>query len=133
MTPEARPRGAIGQSAFGSALGTTPKSLASVGPSLTTNHTDGSLHCAWGCSSVGRAQGWQSWGQGFEPPQLHQFFSRGYGAGRNPLFLPGCVGVASGLVKPIDRCLVCARYQVSIDIHRHLDGVMTELVLDVDH
>jgi hypothetical protein len=27
---------------------------------------------AWGCSSVGRAQGWQSWGQGFEPPQLHQ-------------------------------------------------------------
>src|SRR5439155_12677571 len=26
----------------------------------------------WGCSSVGRAQGWQSWGQGFEPPQLHQ-------------------------------------------------------------
>src|SRR6185369_8899772 len=27
---------------------------------------------AWGCSSVGRAQGWQSWGQGFESPQLHQ-------------------------------------------------------------
>src|SRR5262249_7103146 len=31
----------------------------------------------WGCSSVGRAQGWQSWGQGFEPPQLHQFFDAG--------------------------------------------------------
>src|SRR2546421_11868869 len=28
---------------------------------------------AWGCSSVGRAQGWQSWGQGFESPQLHHF------------------------------------------------------------
>src|SRR3990172_3563433 len=26
----------------------------------------------WGCSSAGRAQGWQSWGQGFDPPQLHQ-------------------------------------------------------------
>src|SRR3970040_3199928 len=25
----------------------------------------------WGCSSAGRAQGWQSWGQGFESPQLH--------------------------------------------------------------
>ena len=30
------------------------------------------LSLAWGCSSVGRAQGWQSWGQGFESPQLHQ-------------------------------------------------------------
>ena len=26
---------------------------------------------------------WQSWGQGFEPPQLHQFFTRGYGAIRD--------------------------------------------------
>ncbi len=25
----------------------------------------------WGCSSVGRASGWQSEGQGFKPPQLH--------------------------------------------------------------
>lgn len=25
----------------------------------------------WGCSSAGRASGWQSEGQGFEPPQLH--------------------------------------------------------------
>ena len=25
----------------------------------------------WGCSSAGRAHDWQSWGQGFEPPQLH--------------------------------------------------------------
>jgi hypothetical protein len=31
----------------------------------------------WGCSSVGRAQGWQSWGQGFESPQLHQIVSTG--------------------------------------------------------
>src|SRR5260370_20949891 len=30
---------------------------------------------AWGCSSVGRAQGWQSWGQGFESPQLHQIIT----------------------------------------------------------
>ena len=27
---------------------------------------------------------WQSWGQGFEPPQLHQFLTRGYGATRDP-------------------------------------------------
>src|SRR5213595_1044738 len=26
---------------------------------------------AWGCSSAGRASGWQPEGQGFEPPQLH--------------------------------------------------------------
>ena len=26
----------------------------------------------WGCSSVGRALDWQSRGQGFDPPQLHQ-------------------------------------------------------------
>ena len=25
----------------------------------------------WGCSSAGRASGWQPEGQGFEPPQLH--------------------------------------------------------------
>src|SRR4030095_2677520 len=31
---------------------------------------------AWGCSSVGRAQGWQSWGQGFDSPQLHQTYPR---------------------------------------------------------
>src|SRR2546425_3070815 len=30
---------------------------------------------AWGCSSVGRAQGWQSWGQGFDSPQLQHFYS----------------------------------------------------------
>jgi hypothetical protein len=30
----------------------------------------------WGCSSAGRAQGWQSWGQGFDPPQLHQEFKK---------------------------------------------------------
>src|SRR6266545_3955336 len=39
---------------------------------------------SWGCSSAGRAQGWQSWGQGFEPPQLHQKSTRGYGTIRNP-------------------------------------------------
>src|SRR5882724_613022 len=39
---------------------------------LTTFTSGSILHLSWGCSSVGRAQGWQSWGQGFEPPQLHQ-------------------------------------------------------------
>src|SRR5512145_1331734 len=40
---------------------------------------------AWGCSSVGRAQGWQSWGQGFDSPQLHQSSRRGHGAIRDPV------------------------------------------------
>src|SRR5215470_3203797 len=31
---------------------------------------------AWGCSSVGRAQGWQSWGQGFDSPQLHHLIQK---------------------------------------------------------
>src|SRR3989441_1871586 len=33
------------------------------------------LSLAWGCSSVVRAQGWQSWGQGFESTQLQHFVS----------------------------------------------------------
>ena len=28
----------------------------------------------WGCSSAGRAQALQAWGQGFDPLQLHTFF-----------------------------------------------------------
>src|SRR5262245_22560441 len=47
---------------------------------LTSFGPDSILALPWGCSSVGRAQGWQSWGQGFEPPQLHQILKRGYGA-----------------------------------------------------
>ena len=36
------------------------------------------------CSSL-----WEPWGQGFEPPQLHQFLTRGYGAIRDPALLSG--------------------------------------------
>ena len=37
----------------------------------------GNVMSLWGCSSVGRAQGWQSWGQGFDSPQLHQITDAG--------------------------------------------------------
>src|SRR6266480_4901865 len=39
---------------------------------------------AWGCSSAGRASGWQPEGQGFEPPQLH--WSEGRLRGRPSAF-----------------------------------------------
>jgi hypothetical protein len=41
----------------------------------------------WGCSSVGRAQGWQSWGQGFESPQLHQIGATGLRTIGNPVVI----------------------------------------------
>ncbi len=75
---------------------------------------------------------WQSWGQGFEPPQLHQKFTRGHGAIRDPARVFGglqvagewCAGLrASGaattlLVEPIQRRLAV-----------HLDRVVPEPVL----
>ena len=30
------------------------------------------IYCTWGRSSSGRAQRWQRWGKGFDPPRLHQ-------------------------------------------------------------
>src|SRR5215468_4333006 len=90
-------------------------------PTLTSLALGSILQSSWGCSSVGRAQGWQSWGQGFEPPQLHQIFTRGYGAGRDPAFVCGCAGVASGHVQAIHRRLICARYQVAVNVDRHLE------------
>ena len=36
----------------------------------------GTLWSEWGCSSAGRASGWQSEGQGFDPPQLHHLSRR---------------------------------------------------------
>src|SRR5262245_46497722 len=45
---------------------------------LTTLAAGDILQSSWGCSSAGRAQGWQSWGQGFEPPQLHQPSRKGH-------------------------------------------------------
>src|SRR5215813_7631506 len=98
-------------------------------PILTSLASGSILRSSWGCSSVGRAQGWQSWGQGFEPPQLHQIFMRGYGAGRDPAFVCGCAGVASGHVQPIHRRLVRAWYQVAVHVDRNLDRVVALLVL----
>ena len=43
---------------------------------LTALNPSDSLRSRWGCSSAGRASGWQSEGQGFDPPQLHQDFRR---------------------------------------------------------
>ena len=48
-----------------------------VPPSLTRPRPAGNVMSLWGCSSVGRAQGWQSWGQGFDSPQLHQITDAG--------------------------------------------------------
>src|SRR5215470_12217589 len=68
----------------------------------------------------------------FEPPQLHQIFTRGYGAGRNPAFVSGCAGVAPRFVEPVYGCLVCPRNQVPIDVHGHLDRMVAHLVFHVD-
>ena len=53
------------------------KSRPRYHPSLTSRRAAGNLVNLWGCSSVGRAQGWQSWGQGFDSPQLHQITDAG--------------------------------------------------------
>lgn len=58
--------------------------LARCVAALTAGVPPGSFGPLWGCSSAGRAQGWQSWGRGFDSPQLHQAF-RGVGAVRQPL------------------------------------------------
>ncbi len=88
------------------------------------------LTVAWGCSSVGRAQGWQSWGQGFESPQLHQF-SRDFRNTHLGSGSPGCVWVAASYVEPIDRLPVRSRHQMAIDVDGDLDRVMPHLLLHV--
>jgi hypothetical protein len=85
---------------------------------------------AWGCSSAGRAQGWQSWGQGFESPQLHHFFLI---TSRTRLRLTrcsGCAGVASGGVQSVHCCPVGARNQVTVNAYRDFDGVVAQFSIE---
>ena len=58
-------------------------------------------------------------------------FMRGYGAGRDPVFVCGCAGVASGDVQAIHRSLIRARYQVAVNVDRDLDRVVAHLVFHV--
>jgi len=58
-------------------------------------------------------------------------FMRGYGAGRDPVFVCRCAGVASGDVQAIHRSLIRARYQVAVNVDRDLDRVVAHLVLHV--
>src|SRR5262249_24552485 len=56
------------------AQGNTPplEATSSCACALTVKTAEVSLRSPWGCSSAGRASGWQSEGQGFDSPQLHQ-------------------------------------------------------------
>ena len=48
--------------------------LTGAGPrTLTGGNPHGTVQGLRGCSSAGRARGWQSRGQGFDPPQLHHW------------------------------------------------------------
>src|SRR2546430_16221166 len=89
------------------------------------------LSLAWGCSSVGRAQGWQSWGQGFESPQLHHFFSDTYRTILDLICSTGCAGGAAGYVEPIDRLPIRSGHQMAVDVDGDLDRVMAHLLLHV--
>ena len=61
--------------------------------SLTNTKLFANIGVTWACGAAGSAPEWHSGGQGFDPPQVHHFWTAWYiVSSRFPLF-PVCVAV----------------------------------------